>query len=219
MSVSDHFLSLKKELPQDIQIVVVTKFQEKEPVMEVYHTGHRIYGENKVQEIIRKREFLPDDIQWHMIGHLQTNKVKYIAPFIQMIHSIDSLKLLKEINAQALKRSRIIDCLLQFHIATEETKYGLDMSEAKMIIESDEFQQMKNVNIAGVMGMASFSDDLNLVRFEFRNLKTYFDDLKQKYFSETPTFHHISMGMTNDYHIAVVEGSTMLRIGSKIFNT
>ncbi len=217
MSVQSNFLILRDEVPESIEIIVVTKFQEKDTVMQVYNTGHRAFAENKVQEIIRKREILPHDIQWHMIGHLQTNKVKYIVPFIHMIHSVDSLKLLKEIHTQAEKHNRVIDCLLQFHIATEETKFGLDKAEAKQIIESETYGKMKHIRIVGVMGMASFSDDIELVRNEFRNLKLIFQDLKHKYFLQDHFFQHISMGMTNDYHIAIEEGSTMLRIGSKIF--
>lgn len=217
MSVQFHFVLLRNEIPGNLEIVAVTKFQEKNAIMEVYHTGHRVFGENKVQEIIRKKEILPEDIQWHMIGHLQTNKVKYIIPFVSMIHSVDSFKLLKEINSHAVKFNRIVDCLLQFHIATEESKFGLDMNEASEILESKEFIQMGNVNIAGVMGMASFSENAALIRKEFRNLKGYFDELKQKFFHDKPNFRHISMGMSNDYHIAIEEGSTILRIGSKIF--
>ncbi len=217
MSVTENFLQLKNEIPVNIQLVAVTKFQEKEQIMQVYNTGHKIFGENKVQEIIRKNEQLPDDIHWHMIGHLQTNKVKYIAPFISMIHSVDSIKLLSEINKQALKSNRVIDCLLQFHIATEETKFGLDLNEAEEILKSDEFKKFKSIRICGIMGMASFSDDLQLVRKEFKTLTHIYNVLKDGFFKDNSDFQHISMGMTNDYHIAIEEGSTMLRIGSRIF--
>jgi pyridoxal phosphate enzyme (YggS family) len=219
MSVQSQFVLLRDEIPKNIEIIAVTKFQEGNTIMEVYHTGHRVFGENKVQEIISKKENLPNDIQWHMIGHLQTNKVKNIVPFISMIHSVDSFKLLKEINSQAVKYNRVIDCLLQFHIASEETKFGLDINEASEILESHEYKQMQNVKITGVMGMASFSENAALIRKEFRNLKGYFDELKQKFFTDQIGFRHISMGMSNDYQIAIEEGSTMLRIGSKIFIT
>jgi PLP dependent protein len=212
------FLSIQNEIPSGIQIVVVSKFQENENILSVYNVGHKIFGENKVQEIIRKREMLPQDIQWHMIGHLQTNKIKYIAPFISMIHSVDSLKLLQEINKQAAKHNRIIECLLQFYIATEESKFGLDINEAKALLSSTDFANLNNIAICGVMGMASFSDDMQLVRKEFKSLKHSFEVLKKEYFNNDDTFKHISMGMTQDYHIAIEEGSTMLRIGSAIFH-
>ncbi len=218
MSAAQNFLNIRKQIPQETEIVVVTKFREINEIMEIYNARHKIFGENKVQEIIRKRELLPADVRWHMIGHLQTNKVKYIAPYISMIHSIDSLKLLSEINKQAKKNNRIIDCLLQFYIATEETKYGLDLTEAIQIIESEELNNFNNVHICGVMGMASFTDDMKLVRSEFQNLKAIFDKLKMEYFQTNTFFNHISMGMTNDYQIAVEEGSTILRIGTKIFD-
>jgi len=211
------FLSIQNEVPSGVEIVVVSKFQEKENILSVYNVGHKIFGENKVQEIIRKRELLPHDIQWHMIGHLQTNKIKYIAPFISMIHSVDSLKLLQEINKQAVKHNRIIECLLQFYIATEESKFGLDLNEAKQMLSSDEFKELQHVRICGVMGMASFSDDMQIVRKEFKSLKDIFEALKIEYFNNDADFKHISMGMTQDYHIAIEEGSTMLRIGSAIF--
>lgn len=218
MTVLQNFLNIRNEIPGGTEIVAVTKFRDPEEVMEVYNAGHKIFGENKVQEIIRKRELLPHDVQWHMIGHLQTNKVKYIAPYISMIHSIDSLKLLAEVNKQAQKHNRVIDCLLQFYIATEETKYGLDLTEAIQIIESEEFKKFKNIELCGVMGMASLSDDMKLIRSEFQNLKAIFTKLKTEYFQSNTLFKHISMGMTNDYHIAVEEGSTIVRIGSKIFD-
>ncbi len=218
MSIADNLFKILAELNKEIDIVVVTKLQQKDKIMEIYNTGHRLFGENRVQELIKKKEELPSDIQWHMIGHLQTNKVKYLAPFINMIQSVDSMKLLVEINKQALKNNRTINCLFQFHIASEETKFGLDMNEVFQIIESQEFANMKNVNICGVMGMASFTDDTDLIRNEFKNLNEIFVLLKEKYFSKNADFRHISMGMTNDYYVAAEQGSTMLRIGSKIFN-
>jgi len=217
MSISANFLSLKSHISENVTIVVVSKFQEKDNIMQVYDCGHRVFAENKVQEILRKKDILPPDIQWHMIGHLQRNKVKQISPFISMIHSVDSLKLLREINKQAEKDERVIDCLLQFFIASEETKFGLDMKEATQMIEDTTFSSFKHVRVCGVMGMASFEDNTNIVRNEFKELKNIFDNLKAKYFSDEASFNTISMGMTNDYNIAIEEGSTMLRIGSKIF--
>jgi len=218
MSVTDNFLNTQKEIPEGIDIVIVSKFQEAESIMQIYNCGHRMFGENKVQEILRKKPMLPDDIQWHMIGHLQTNKVKYIAPYISIIHSIDSLKLLIEINKEAVRNERTIDCLLQFYIATEESKFGLDIEEAHAIIESESFKTLNNVHICGVMGMASFTNDLQIVRNEFSELHNIFNEFKNKHFKNDNCFRHISMGMSNDYHIAIDEGATILRIGSKIFS-
>jgi pyridoxal phosphate enzyme (YggS family) len=167
--------------------------------------------------LTNKHSLLPSDIQWHFIGHLQTNKVKYIAPFVSMIQSVDSLKLLNEINKEALKNNRVIDCLLQFHIATEETKFGLDLGEAAELLQSDDYSKMKNIAIKGVMGMASFTDDETLIREEFRNLKAIETRLKNEFFSDEPGFREISMGMTGDYQIAIEEGSTIVRIGTGIF--
>ena len=185
--------------------------------MEAYDAGQRIFGENKVQEIVEKHALLPPDITWHFIGHLQTNKVKYIAPFISLIHSIDSLKLLTEVNREALKNNRIIECLLEFHIATEETKFGLNYPEAISILKSDVYKQLENIRITGLMGMSSFSEDFALVRNEFRTLHTHFISLKNRYFSQTESFRHISMGMSGDYQIAIEEGSTLIRLGTIIF--
>jgi PLP dependent protein len=200
------------------RLVAVSKQNTVERIMLVYGQGQRIFGENRVQELLPKYEAMPKDIQWHLIGHLQRNKVKYIAPFVQMIHSIDSLELLMEVNKQAQKCGRIIDCLLQFHIAQEETKFGLDLPEALALLESPERLQLSHVRLCGVMGMASFSDDLLLVRSEFRTLKGYFDQLKTEYFNDQPAFKEISMGMSGDWELALAEGSTMIRVGSLIFN-
>jgi PLP dependent protein len=217
MGIAENFSLLKQDVPSYVNIVAVTKFQEKEQMVQLYNFGHRVFGENKVQEILRKKDILPSDIQWHMIGHLQTNKVKYVAPFITMIQSVDSLKLLKEINQQAQKSDRIIDCLFQFYIAKEETKFGLDLSEAMEMIENEQFSSFRNIRICGVMGMASFTENADIIRKEFRVLKNIFDTLKIRYFPDNETFQVISMGMTNDYTIAIEEGSNMLRLGSKIF--
>jgi pyridoxal phosphate enzyme (YggS family) len=217
MSIRQNIEVLKNSLPETVKLVAVSKTKPVSEVMEAYKTGHRIFGENKAQELISKQPELPGDIQWHFIGHLQTNKVKYIAPFVSLIESVDRLKLLREINKQAVKNERIIHCLLQFHIATEETKFGLDPEEASQILESDEYKSMKNIRICGVMGMATFTEDEEKVRAEFKNLRNIFTQLKIKYFAEANHFREISMGMSGDYQIAVEEGSTIVRIGSLIF--
>lgn len=184
---------------------------------EAYRQGQCAFGENKVQEMVAKYEMLPKDIEWHFIGHLQTNKVKYIAPFVYLIHGVDSFKLLKSIDKEAGKINRIIPCLLQFHIAEEETKFGFSMEEATEMLSSEEFKLIENVRISGVMGMATYTENENQIRKEFSHLKTIFNQLKMAYFSDFPAFKEISMGMSGDYQIAVEEGSTMVRIGSTIF--
>lgn len=200
-------------------LVAVSKTKPNEAIMNLYAQGQRIFGENRVQELVEKYEALPKDIDWHLIGHLQTNKVKYIAPFVQMIHSVDSLKLLKEINKQAAKCERMIDCLLQMHIADETTKFGLDDTEVIDLLNSMEFKNFQNIRITGVMGMATFTDDKSQVRNEFRQLTSIFNQLKRDFFEENETFKEISMGMSGDYQIAIEEGSTMVRIGSLLFGT
>jgi len=205
--------------PSNTTLIAVSKTKPNEAIQKMYDQGQRIFGENKVQELVRKYEVLPKDIDWHLIGHLQSNKVKYIAPFVQMIHSVDSLKLLKEINKQAEKNNRIIDILLQFHIAAEDTKFGLDLNEAKEILTSSIFLNMKNIKIVGVMGMATFTHDLIQVRKEFSTLNNIFHQLKNNYFLNDDEFKEISMGMSGDYSIAIEEGSTMVRIGSLLFGT
>jgi pyridoxal phosphate enzyme (YggS family) len=217
MSLKYNLTRLKEEIPPEIKIVAVSKTMPAELLLEAYDAGQRIFGENKTQELISKQPGLPKDIQWHFIGHLQTNKVKYIASFVEMIESVDSLRLLQEINKQAEKHNRVIKCLLQFHIATEETKFGLNLEEAERLLLSPEFALMRNISIAGVMGMASFSDDESLVRSEFRVLKSLESRLREKFFKDKPEFCEISMGMTGDYRIAIEEGSTMVRIGTGIF--
>ncbi|MFZ1561554.1 MAG: YggS family pyridoxal phosphate-dependent enzyme [Saprospiraceae bacterium] len=200
-----------------VTLVAVSKTKPAEDIMKLYQSGQRIFGENKVQEMVSKYEVLPKDIQWHQIGHLQKNKVKYIAPFVAMIHAVDSFELLKVINKEAAKNSRTIDVLLQFHIATEETKFGLNKDEAFQLLTVLEKEPLPNVRICGVMGMASFTEDTNLIRSEFRSLKEIFTYLKSRFFMENPFFKEISMGMSGDYKIAIEEGSTMVRIGSAIF--
>jgi len=215
MSVKENLERIKSELPQGVKLVAVSKTKPAEMVMEAYEAGHKIFGENKAQELALKHEILPKDIEWHFIGHLQTNKVKYIAPFVNLIHSLDSLKLMKEINKQAVKNDRRIACLLQFHIAEEETKFGLDFQEAKELVEAQKIYD--HVKIVGVMGMATNTDDKEKIRREFKQLHAYFDRLKKEYFSDDPDFKERSMGMSGDYQIAIEEGSTMIRLGTKIF--
>lgn len=217
MSVSENLDNLRKELPERIKIVAISKTKPEEIILEAYRAGHKIFGENKVQELVSKYENLPKDIEWHMVGHLQTNKVKYIAPFISLIHSADSLKLLTVINKEALKNNRIIDCLLQLRIASEETKYGATFNEIRNIISSKEFREMKNVRITGLMGMATFTSDKTIISKEFSYLAECFRQLKELFYSDSGYFKELSMGMSDDYHLALQAGSTMIRIGSLIF--
>jgi len=213
----NNYTKIAQTIPSNVTLIAVSKTKPIGDIIKIYNTGQRVFGENKVQELCEKQEVLPTDIQWHLIGHLQTNKVKYIAPFVAMIHAVDSLKLLQEINKQAAKNNRTIDCLLQFHIANEDTKFGLSLEEAKELIESADFMELKNIEICGVMGMATFTDDEDQIREEFRTLENYFQLMKSHYFKFNDRFSEISMGMSGDYEIAIEEGSTMVRIGSKIF--
>ncbi len=209
---------ITEELKQtNTTLVAVSKTKPVAQILEMYHLGQRVFGENRVQELVEKEGQLPKDIEWHLIGHLQTNKVKYIAPFVAMIHSIDSIKLLREVNKQAKKNERVIPVLLQFKIAEEDTKYGLEMSEVIELLESDEFSTFQNVNICGVMGMATFTSDKEQVREEFRILHHIFTQLKNQHFDTSDDFKEISMGMSGDYQLAIEEGSTMVRIGSLLF--
>jgi pyridoxal phosphate enzyme (YggS family) len=215
--IASNIISLKQQIPSSVKLVAVSKTKSEAEIFEAYNTGHKIFGENRVMELISKKEQLPNDIEWHYVGHLQTNKVKFLVPFIRMIHSVDSFKLLKTINSEALKVNRIIDCLLQFHIARENTKYGFSVNEVVEMISSDEFKQLHSVRLCGVMGMATFSDDEKQIREEFRYLAGCFKELKRQYFSGEACFKDISMGMSGDFKIAIDEGSTIVRIGSIIF--
>ena len=215
--IQENLNIVRATVPSNVTLIAVSKTKPVSDLQEAYDAGQRIFGENKALEMRDKHQVLPDDIQWHFIGHLQTNKIKYIAPFVTLIHAIDSLSLLEAVNKEAVKNNRVIDCLLQFHIAQEDTKFGLDMEEAKTLLESDSFKDLKNVNIVGVMGMATFTDDAAQVRNEFKNLKNIFDTLKENYFADKGSFKEISMGMSDDYPIAIEEGATMVRVGSKIF--
>lgn len=215
--INENLATIKNSIPSHVTLVAVSKTKPNELIQEAYSSGQRIFGENKAQELKNKAEVLPKDIEWHFIGHLQRNKVKYIAPYASLIHSIDSVKLLAEVNKQGLNNNRIINCLLQFHIATEETKFGLSLEEAKELLTSNEFLNLKNIKIVGVMGMASFSNNEEQVRNEFIRLKHIFTQLNNNFFKQNQTFQTISMGMSGDYKIAIEEGSTMVRVGSAIF--
>jgi hypothetical protein len=216
-SISEQFKSIEESIPKNVALVAVSKTKPVSDIQTIYELGHRVFGENKVQELVDKYESLPKDIQWHMIGHLQRNKVKYIAPFVSLIHGVDSLKLLKEIEKQGSKIDRPINVLLQFHIAEEESKFGFDLDEARTALESEDFAEFKYVNVVGVMGMATFTKDERQIRKEFKQLKAYFENLKKNYFASKKDFEVISMGMSGDYQLAIEEGSTMVRVGSSIF--
>ncbi|SFT40831.1 hypothetical protein SAMN05216474_0396 [Lishizhenia tianjinensis] len=210
---------IKEEIGEEVTLVAVSKTKPVADIETAYQGGQRIFGENKVQELVEKHEALPNDIKWHLIGHLQRNKVKYIAPFVDLIHAVDSMRLLKEINKQAAKNDRIIKVLLQFHIAQEDTKFGFSFEEAKELLNDNEFVEMQNINVVGVMGMATNTENTSQVADEFRTLHNYFQIIKSHYFKFNPDFKEISMGMSGDYKIAVEEGSTMIRVGSTIFGT
>ena len=215
--VRENLEKIKATIPGNVTLVAVSKTKPVSDVQEAYEAGQRVFGENHALEMRDKHEVLPNDIQWHFIGHLQTNKIKYIIPFVTLIHSIDSASLLEAVNKEAKKHDRVVDCLLQFHIAQEETKFGLDMDEARQLLNSESFKQMENIRICGVMGMATFTDDEAEIRKEFKHLKEIFDTLKHDFFGNQPQFKEISMGMSNDYPIAIEEGATLVRVGSKIF--
>ena len=217
MDIQTNLKQVLSELPSGVRLVAVSKFHPAEAIREAYEAGQRIFGESKEQELSEKQKELPPDIEWHFIGHLQTNKVKYIAPYIALIHAVDSYKLLTEINKQAAKCNRIIPCLLEIHIAQEESKYGFTPEACRDMLEKEEWKQLDHVCIAGVMGMATNTDDETQIEQEFHTLKALFDEWKQTFFASCPYFKEISMGMSHDYPIAVRAGSTMVRVGSKIF--
>jgi len=220
MNSIDRLNEIKAKLPADIKIVAVSKTKPAEMIEELYEkSGHKFFGENRVQELAVKYSVLPADINWHLIGHLQTNKIKYISPFVGLIQSVDSFRLLEEINKEAVKNNRIISCLLQFHIAREETKFGFSMHEAEKMLDDISFSKLSNIAIKGVMGIATYTTNNQQIRTEFNTLYKYFSTLKSKYFDQRADFKEISMGMTSDYQIAVQEGSTIVRIGSGIFGT
>ena len=211
--ISENLKNLKSKLPNEVTLIAVSKTKPVSDLMQAYNAGHKVFGENKVQEMESKWQEMPKDIQWHMIGHLQRNKVKYIAPFVSLIHAVDSLRLLKEINKQAKRNERVIDCLLQIKIAEEDSKFGMDIADATALLNSEELQNFKNVKIVGLMGMATFTDDEKQISQEFQRLKKVFDQIK----IEKSELKILSMGMSGDYKIAIENGSNMVRIGSAIF--
>lgn len=214
MSIQSNLNTIKATLPEHVTLVAVSKTKPVSYLMQAYEAGQRIFGENKIQEMTEKWEEMPKDIQWHMIGHVQSNKVKFMAPYVTLIHGVDSLKLLQEINKQALKNNRTIDCLLQIYIAEEESKFGLDEKELNELLTSVEFNELKNIRILGLMGMATFTEDQNQIKKEFTHLKSIFDSIQKLQIVDLKT---ISMGMSGDYELAIECGSTMVRIGSSIF--
>lgn len=215
--IQDNLNKVRATVAQGVRLIAVSKTKPVEDLQEAYAAGQRLFGENKALEMRDKHAVLPEDIEWHFIGHLQTNKIKYIVRYVSLIHSIDSLALLQAVDKEAAKCDRVVDCLLQFHIATEETKFGLDMAEAEALLQSPEYAAMKHVRIVGVMGMATNTDDRDLIRREFRSLHDIKEELKTKYFADRPEFKEVSMGMSGDYQIALEEGSTLVRVGSAIF--
>lgn len=216
-NIAGNIAYLKSQLPSDVKLVAVSKTKPVNDIIDAYNTGQRYFGENRVQELLNKKDLLPNDIEWHLIGHLQSNKVKSVVPFISMIQSVDSYKLLNTINSEATTIGRVIDCLLQIHIATEQTKFGFTMLELYENLKSDNVLNLKNIRICGVMGMATFTSDTEKIKTEFVYLRDCFHSLKEKYFKSGVDFKEISMGMSGDYKLAVNEGSTMVRIGSLIF--
>ena len=219
MSIAKNLTQIKSQLPAHVTLVAVSKTKPVADLMEAYTAGQRIFGENKIQEMTEKWEQMPKDIEWHMIGHVQTNKVKFMAEYVSLIHGVDSLKLLQEINKQAKKHNRVIDCLLQIHIAEEETKFGLDEEELNHILSSDDFKSLENIRIVGLMGMATFTENQNQIEKEFNHLKSIFDKLSKIPFTHNLQPNILSMGMSGDYQLAISCGSTMVRIGSSIFGT
>jgi PLP dependent protein len=217
MDISANIEKIKSSIPAHVKLVAVSKTKPNDYILDAYKAGQKIFGENKVQEIAAKYESLPKDIEWHFIGHMQTNKVKYIAPFVDLMHGVDSMKLLKVIEKEGAKNNRIINCLLQFHIAEEATKFGLSQKEAENILQDAEYNMMKHVKINGVMGMATYTNEQNQLHREFGQLKIIFDALKEKYFKNDASFREVSMGMSGDYQIAIEQGATIIRLGSVIF--
>ncbi len=218
MSIQQNLLQIKSQLPSNVTLVAVSKTKPVEDLMEAYNAGQRIFGENKIQEMTEKWQQMPKDIEWHMIGHVQSNKVKYMVPYVKLIHGVDSLKLLKEINRQAARWRKNINCLLQIHIAEEETKFGLDENELIELLNSDEFKEMTNIKVIGLMGISTFTDNQEQIKKEFDYLKSIFDK-SSKLKTENCQLNTLSMGMSGDYQLAIDCGSTMLRIGSSIFGT
>ena len=217
MGIVENLQKIQNQIPTHVTLVAVSKTKPDELIMEAYSSGHRDFGENKVQDLVAKAERLPGDIRWHMIGHLQSNKVKYMASFVHLVHGVDSFKLLNVINKEAAKHNRVIDCLMQVHIAREQTKFGFSRDELLEVVQSDSFGELENIRIRGVMGMATYNENSGQIREEFRHLKRIFDELRTGVFSKNKSFDQLSFGMSEDYQLAVDEGSTMVRIGSLIF--
>ncbi len=217
MSIGERIREIRQTLPDGVRLVTVSKFHPAEDILEAYGAGQRIFGESRVQELVEKQEKLPEDIEWHFIGHLQTNKIKYIIPFVSLIHGVDSYKLLSEIHKQADKTGQVVKCLLQIHIATEESKFGFDFNECRQMLELGEWKQLSAIRICGLMGMATYTDDEKQICKEFLKLNKFFTEIKSSYFKDQPDFRELSMGMSDDYPLAIEAGSTLIRVGSRIF--
>ena len=217
MVLKERLAALKKRIPPQTCLIAVSKTHPASRILEAYACGQRVYGENKVQELCAKQEELPGDIEWHMIGHLQSNKVKYIAPFVALIHGVDSLKLLKVIDKEGRKNKRIIPCLLQVHIAEERSKFGFSPEELREMLAAGAWQELEFVEVRGLMGMATFTEDKAQVQREFHSLKVLFDEVKERYFADSSDFKELSMGMSDDFELAIEAGSTMVRVGSALF--
>lgn len=217
MNIADNLQQVLNELPGGVRLVAVSKFHPNEAIEEAYRSGQRVFGESKVQEMTAKYESLPKDIEWHFIGHLQTNKIKYIVPYVALIHGIDSYKLLVEVNKQAEKAGKVVNCLLQLHIAEEETKFGFSFDECRDMLAEGEWKTLSNIQLCGLMGMATNTDDNEQIEKEFCSLSSFFKEVKDSWFADTEAFRELSMGMSHDYHQAIAAGSTLIRVGSKIF--
>ena len=217
MNIADNLQQVLNELPEGVRLVAVSKFHPNEAIEEAYRSGQRVFGESKVQEMTAKYESLPKDIEWHFIGHLQTNKIKYIVPYVALIHGIDSYKLLVEVNKQAEKAGKVVNCLLQLHIAEEETKFGFSFEECRDMLAEGEWKTLGNIQLCGLMGMATNTDDNERIEKEFCSLSSFFKEVKDSWFADTEAFRELSMGMSHDYHQAIAAGSTLIRVGSKIF--
>lgn len=215
--IAENLKQVLSELPKEVRLVAVSKFHPNEAIEEAYRAGQRVFGESKVQEMTEKYESLPTDIEWHFIGHLQTNKIRFIVPYVALIHGVDSYKLLVEVNKQAAKIGKTVNCLLQLHIACEETKFGFSMEECREMLTSDEWKKLKNIRICGLMGMATNTDDTEQIKAEFCSLSNFFHEVKSTWFTNEVSFKELSMGMSHDYHEAIAAGSTLIRVGSKIF--
>ena len=217
MNIADNLQQVLNELPEGVRLVAVSKFHPNEAIEEAYRSGQRVFGESKVQEMTAKYESLPKDIEWHFIGHLQTNKIKYIVPYVALIHGIDSYKLLVEVNKQAEKAGKVVNCLLQLHIAEEETKFGFSFDECRDMLAEGEWKTLSNIQLCGLMGMATNTDDNEQIEKEFCSLSSFFKEVKDSWFADTEAFRELSMGMSHYYHQAIAAGSTLIRVGSKIF--